>query len=175
MSETLEVAGKVAGIGGLAIGAFIILGRETIRKNIFPMLTKKQAFQLLICLVTFSWTVALAGILAWSFKPDPLNEMLDSILKSTPIKIHPVINLSKTMESQLRLFPTDKVKIYAPSSSNLAEVKFGGEWMPFFPNQEYVVQGVPGTPVTPEFLGSGEVKLEVSILNDRDLKRDLRR
>lgn len=36
--QILETTGKIAGIGGLAIGVFVILFREFIRKNIFPVM-----------------------------------------------------------------------------------------------------------------------------------------
>lgn len=65
--ELLKIAGQVAGIGGLAIGAFIILFREVIRKNIFPNLVKEQAYRLLILLVILVWLVAISGIAAWAY------------------------------------------------------------------------------------------------------------
>lgn len=63
----LNTAGKIAGIGGLAIGMFLILFRDVIRKNIFPDLTKEQAYRLLLLVVILIWSVAIAGISAWTY------------------------------------------------------------------------------------------------------------
>ena len=65
--ELLKIAGQIAGIGGIAIGALIILFRDIIRKNIFPGLVKQQAYRLLILIVVLVWSVAIAGIAAWVF------------------------------------------------------------------------------------------------------------
>jgi FOG: HEAT repeat len=63
--EILKVVGQVAGIGGIAIGALILLFRDIIRKNIFPSLVKQQAYKLLVLIVVLVWSVAIAGIVAW--------------------------------------------------------------------------------------------------------------
>jgi hypothetical protein len=65
--EILKVVGQVAGIGGLAIGALIIIFRDIISKNIFPTLAKQQAYNLLILIVVLVWSVAIAGVVAWIF------------------------------------------------------------------------------------------------------------
>jgi hypothetical protein len=63
--EILKVVGQFAGIGGIAIGAFIIIFRDIIRKNIFPSLAKREAYRLLILIVILVWSVAIVGIAAW--------------------------------------------------------------------------------------------------------------
>ena len=55
---------RIAGIGGLAIGVFLLLFREVIRTNIFPKLTKSQAYRLLLIIVILIWSVAIIGIIA---------------------------------------------------------------------------------------------------------------
>lgn len=62
-----ETIGKIAGIGGIALGVFLLLFRDVIRKNIFPNLTKLQAYKLFRLIVILVWTIALAGIVAWSY------------------------------------------------------------------------------------------------------------
>ncbi|MGA9771414.1 MAG: hypothetical protein WBV94_20440 [Blastocatellia bacterium] len=64
-AELLKIVGQVAGIGGIAIGMFLILFRDVIRKNIFPNLTKDQAYRLLRLIVVLVWSVAIIGIAAW--------------------------------------------------------------------------------------------------------------
>jgi hypothetical protein len=66
-TKILQIVGQVAGIGGIALGILLILFREIIRKNIFPNLTKEQAYKLLRLIVILVWTVALAGLVCWVY------------------------------------------------------------------------------------------------------------
>ncbi len=61
----LETFGKVAGIGGIALGVFLLLFRDLIRKSIFSKLTKEQSFRLLRLIAFFVWTIAILGLIAW--------------------------------------------------------------------------------------------------------------
>jgi hypothetical protein len=63
--EILKIVGQVAGVAGVALGVFLILFRDVIRKSIFPRLTKEQGFRLLTLVLVLVWSVALAGIAAW--------------------------------------------------------------------------------------------------------------
>jgi hypothetical protein len=63
----LETVGKVAGIGGIAVGVLLLLFRDIVRKNIFPKLAPKDAYRLLSQLTVFIFVVAIAGIAAWVF------------------------------------------------------------------------------------------------------------
>lgn len=45
--EILEFVGKMAGIGGISLGIFLILFREIIRRNIFSSLTKEQSYKII--------------------------------------------------------------------------------------------------------------------------------
>ena len=165
--KVLQVVGQIAGIGGLAIGLLVIIFRDVIRKNIFPSLTKKQGFQLLTLIVVLSWSVAIIGIAAWVYRSNHRDGNL-------PLKIHPVVNLSQPIKTQVQLFATDKVRIYG-SPDSLREVWFGNEWEPYDRDREYIVLGVPGTPITPQFRGSGTglIKMEISYTEDQDKPRDI--
>ena len=66
-TELLKVVGQVAGIGGLALGVFLLLFREVIRKRIFPMLPPAQAYRLLRLIIVAVWSVAIVGIAAWVY------------------------------------------------------------------------------------------------------------
>jgi hypothetical protein len=46
-ADVLKVVGQVAGIGGLALGVFLLLFRDIIRKNIFSKLPPAEAYRLL--------------------------------------------------------------------------------------------------------------------------------
>jgi hypothetical protein len=64
-AEVLKTVGQVAGIGGIALGVLLLVFREVVRKQIFPQLTKQQAYRLLTTIVVLVWSVALFGIGAW--------------------------------------------------------------------------------------------------------------
>ncbi|GLR44025.1 hypothetical protein [Mesorhizobium amorphae] len=66
-AAVLQAVGQVAGIGGLALGVFLLLFREIIRKKIFPMLPPAQAYRLLRLITGAVWSIALAGIAAWVY------------------------------------------------------------------------------------------------------------
>ena len=66
-TEVLKTVGQIAGSGGLALGGFLLLFREIIRKQIFPMLAKKDAYRLLRLISFLIFFVAILGIGAWVF------------------------------------------------------------------------------------------------------------
>jgi hypothetical protein len=65
--EGLETLGKVAGIGGVALGVLLLVFRETLRKAIVPKLTRHQAHSLFVLALVLVWSVAIAGIGAWAW------------------------------------------------------------------------------------------------------------
>jgi hypothetical protein len=64
-AEVLKTVGQVAGVGGLALGVFLLLFRDIIRKNVFPQLTKQKAYELLRLISVLVFLVAIAGLGAW--------------------------------------------------------------------------------------------------------------
>lgn len=66
-ADVLKVVGQIAGIGGLALGVFLLLFRDIIRKNIFPKLPPAEAYRLLRLITIAVWSVAIAGIVAWVY------------------------------------------------------------------------------------------------------------
>lgn len=69
-AEILKSAGQIAGIGGLAMGVFMLLFREIIRKKLFPQLTKKGAERLLSLMAVLIFIIAAIGIGAWIWPAD---------------------------------------------------------------------------------------------------------
>ncbi|HEV7321538.1 MAG TPA: hypothetical protein VGO04_23275 [Ensifer sp.] len=65
--ETLKIVGEVAGIGGLALGVFLLLFREIIRKKIFPRLPADEAYKLLLLITIAVWSTAIVGVGAWVY------------------------------------------------------------------------------------------------------------
>ena len=70
--DILKTMGAVAGIGGLALGVFLILFRDFLRKLLLPKLGKEQAYRLLRLFLVLVWSIAVIGIAAWvvlEFRP----------------------------------------------------------------------------------------------------------
>jgi hypothetical protein len=61
----LKVMGQLAGIGGLALGVFLLLLRDIIRKKIFPGLDQPSSYHLLWWITSAAWSIAVIGIVAW--------------------------------------------------------------------------------------------------------------
>jgi hypothetical protein len=71
-TELIKAVGQVAGIGGIALGVFLLLFRDLIRKQIFPTLAKREGYRLLRLIAVLIWSVALAGIGAWVWTSQPV-------------------------------------------------------------------------------------------------------
>jgi hypothetical protein len=64
-SNLFKIAGVVAGIGGIAIATVVLIFREVIRKEIFPRLTKHQAYNLLNRIIVLTFVIGALGIGAY--------------------------------------------------------------------------------------------------------------
>jgi hypothetical protein len=72
--EQIAELGKIAGIGGIALGVFLLVFRDAVAPNI-PNLSKPQAYRFLLTTVGVSFALAIGGIAAWAWvethpKPD---------------------------------------------------------------------------------------------------------
>ncbi|HEX3527104.1 MAG TPA: hypothetical protein VH988_08560 [Thermoanaerobaculia bacterium] len=65
--QILKVVGQVAGIGGIGLGIFLILFREVIRLKVFPRLGRREAYRVILLILILVWSVAIAGLTAWSW------------------------------------------------------------------------------------------------------------
>jgi hypothetical protein len=63
----LKLLGEVAGIGGIALGVFLFLFRDIIRKVAFKNLTPSQGYRVLRMLIGGTIGVTLAGIVAYAY------------------------------------------------------------------------------------------------------------
>ena len=65
--EILKIMGAVAGIGGLALGVYLLLYRDFIRGffESFDGISKRHAYQLLRLFLILSWLIAVIGIVAF--------------------------------------------------------------------------------------------------------------
>jgi hypothetical protein len=66
-AKLIEIVGKTAGIGGIALGVSFLLFRNFIRKNIFPTLSDKSAYRLIRQFLYLTFGLAILGITAWVF------------------------------------------------------------------------------------------------------------
>lgn len=64
-AELLKTVGQVAGIGGVALGVFLLLFRDLLKKIAAPGMTKEQWFRVVVIVMILVWSVALAGVGAW--------------------------------------------------------------------------------------------------------------
>ena len=64
-AEILEALGQIAGVGGIALGALLLVYQEIVRKAIFPTLTPERAYRLLRLIIVSFWCVAVLGVGAW--------------------------------------------------------------------------------------------------------------
>lgn len=83
--EIVKTAGQVAGIGGVSIGALVLIYRDVIAKNIFPSLSKVHAFSLLRLLIILSWSVAISGIAAWAYVTTKSSGYIVSAFSTEPL------------------------------------------------------------------------------------------
>lgn len=64
-NNLFKIVGAIAGIGGIGLASVVYIFREIIRKEIFPQLTKEQAYKLLNRIVILTFTVGFSGIIAY--------------------------------------------------------------------------------------------------------------
>jgi hypothetical protein len=66
-SKLLVSLGKVAGIGGIALGVLFLLFRQILQKQYLPQLglNGAQSFHIIIAILVFTFGIAAIGILAW--------------------------------------------------------------------------------------------------------------
>jgi hypothetical protein len=96
-SNLFKVAGAVAGIGGIALAAVVFIFREVIRKQIFPQLTKHQAYNLLNRIILLTFVIGAMGIGAYVVTAN-WNGVVDSNQNSTTTPV--TADLSGTVLDQ---------------------------------------------------------------------------
>ena len=83
----VRIAGAIAGIGGLALAGVVYIFREVIRKEIFPQLTKEQAYSLLNRIILLIFIIGVMGIVAYlvvNWQNDSKRNINNSGGESTP-------------------------------------------------------------------------------------------
>ena len=65
--ELLKTLGQIAGLAGIATGTALIIFRQIIQKQVFPTLTKQHSYRIILTITIAVWTIAIAGIGAWTY------------------------------------------------------------------------------------------------------------
>ena len=60
-----KTVGQIAGIGGIALVALLLLYRDIISQRIFPQLTKEQSYRLIRLIAILVFLIALSGLGGW--------------------------------------------------------------------------------------------------------------
>lgn len=64
-AQILKVVGRVAGIGGLALGVFLLLFKDLLKKIVAPKMTPEHWFKVVIIFMVLVWSIAVLGIGPW--------------------------------------------------------------------------------------------------------------
>ncbi len=70
-SDLLVDLGKVAGIGGIALGVALLVFGRMLRTSVLGGLSAANAYRLLRLVTVCVWTIGLAGIAAWVWVESP--------------------------------------------------------------------------------------------------------
>lgn len=65
--DLIKSVAQIAAPAGIAIGAFLYIGRDVIAKSIFPNLTKRQNFLVIMSVVFTAGCIALSGMAIWAY------------------------------------------------------------------------------------------------------------
>jgi hypothetical protein len=85
-SQLLLQVGRVAGLGGVALGVLLIVFREVLRKNIFPQLPKTHAYKILRLIVILTFGIAALGISAWVYVETHVTMEAETSFPSEPVE-----------------------------------------------------------------------------------------
>ena len=66
-SRLLGAVGKVGGLGGIALGVFLLVFRGVLQKHFLPQagLSSAQAFAVILALMILTFGIAAIGVVAW--------------------------------------------------------------------------------------------------------------
>src|SRR3954465_273933 len=94
-ADIIKTVSQTAGIGGVALGIYLLLFRDIIRKQIFPELSKQHAFRLPRLIALLVWSVAVLGMGSWVWTvTPPINGINVETVKSVPHEPTPIGNES---------------------------------------------------------------------------------
>ena len=149
--EILRSLGQIAGVAGVGLGVFLILYRDVIRKTIFPNLTKRQGFLIIVLFLVLVWSVAITGIVAWIWvsthvpqnydrEPEPLEPTAENwpfaiaeakqrqynTAQELELPVTKVVELHNNVEMRFVLIPAGEFLMGSHLSPDDTEQRFGG-------------------------------------------------
>jgi uncharacterized membrane protein (DUF485 family) len=70
-TRVLSAVGKVAGLGGLALGVLLLIFQGLLQKQFLPTggLNQTQAFAIMLAVLVFTFGIACIGLIAWVVAP----------------------------------------------------------------------------------------------------------
>ncbi len=74
-TSILETVGKIAGIGGLSLGVFLILFQSLLKKIKVPGLKQSQWYTIILVFMILVWSVAISGMASWYFSTKNLRKV----------------------------------------------------------------------------------------------------
>lgn len=99
--ELFDSLGKIAGLGGIALGVFLLLFKKLLEKIKVPGLTKAQWFKVIVIFMILVWSVAILGIGSWVTSEYFKNGNVKEGLVTDPItgrKISPISPSNLSLE-----------------------------------------------------------------------------
>lgn len=93
--QALSTIGQVAGVGGIAVTALLLIFRDIIRKSIFPRLRTADAYRLLRLITLCTTLVAIGGIAAWTLGPHLAAARPGTVVQKTEGPTSPAIANTK--------------------------------------------------------------------------------
>ncbi len=99
-TEIWKVFGQVAGIGGLALGVFLVLFRNVIQKIIFSNLDPSQSYKIIKLILILVWSITFLGLSVYAikFNDDKVIENVTLIGKVVNTEDQPVAGARITVE-----------------------------------------------------------------------------
>ena len=116
-AQLLSKVGQIAGIGGIALGVLLLLFRDVVRKNIFPMLGQAQAYRLITLVVILTFSISALGLGAWVFVQTRAKE---AVVRTD----FPDTNPEPIMKSHLHLIDEEKYGDAYSTASEEAKRRF---------------------------------------------------
>lgn len=115
--QIISKVGQVAGIGGIALAILLLLFRDVIRKNIFPMLGQAQAYRLIKLVVLLTFSISALGLAAWVY--------MQTRAKEAQVQTDfPTMNPEPIMKRHLQLIDDEKYSDAYVNASQEARRRF---------------------------------------------------
>jgi len=95
-AELLKLVGRVAGIGGLALGVLLILYKDLLKKIAAPRMEPQHWYRVVVIFMVLVWSIAVLGIVAWIYAAakdtsNPLSPRTNTSLPINQVNLQEII------------------------------------------------------------------------------------